>query len=932
MCRDASGSGPDQRYRRLVLHGREPEQARLAALLDQARTGSGAVLVVLGEPGVGKTALLRDLTTPQQAGEDGTLRVVRTAGVESESPLPYAALHRLLRPVLDFDQLPPPQARALRLAFGLEDGPTVEPFLVGVATLSVLTYAAEPDQPLLCVVDDAHWLDTASADALLFAARQLSVDPVAMVFAARTGEPGAPEFAPTGLAVLELSGLEEGPARLLLEQRTGGPVPGDVADRLLADTRGNPLALLELPTELSQAQLHGQAPMPQQLTLTAGVEKAFLDRSRRLSPQVQTLLLVAAADATGRVDTVRHAARVLGVDDSAWASAERSGLLGITGETVAVRHPLVRSALYQAATSFERRQVHRVLADAVAPTDPDRATWHRAAAAEGPDGAVAEALQDVATRAEQRGGHVAATDAYERSAALTAAEGTRAERLFGAARTAWAAGQAVRSRALASAARDVASDPLLRADIDRLRARNEVYLGSALDGHRILTVAALGVADRDPARALEMACAAALNRAHGADSGAVLPPDHLARLLTRTGQDTPRTRCLRLMLGTLTASAEHDWPRAIDQLEQALDAGRSVDDLDVLGNLGNTALHLGHDEGTRFFYAAMVSTARERGAGMALIYALQRLAFAQVLTGEWTGLRGSADEALTLARGVGQPNLTAAPLALLALVAALTGSDGFEHHLAQVEDVSARYPLGILAGPTHDATRWAKGAYAATQGDAMKALHHLSRIHEQAVRQMATVDRVDAAVRAGDTAQATAWVDELTPFADAIGHPWALGAVSYGKALTATGAADATAAFDDAAIHYQRANRPFDLARTQLAYGEFLRRTNRRVDARTHLRSALGTFTDLGAGPMAERATQELRASGETARKRDPSTLLNLTPMERKVAGLVSTGLSNKDVAAQCWVSPRTVAFHLRNVFTKVGVSSRTELAHLDFS
>jgi DNA-binding CsgD family transcriptional regulator len=327
----------------------------------------------------------------------------------------------------------------------------------------------------------------------------------------------------------------------------------------------------------------------------------------------------------------------------------------------------------------------------------------------------------------------------------------------------------------------------------------------------------------------------------------------------------------------------------------------------------------------------MVSTARERGSGMALIYALQRLAFAQVFAGEWTGLRGSADEALTLARGVGQPNLTAAPLALLTLVAALTGSDDFEHHLTQVEDVSARYPLGILAGPTHDATRWAKGAHAATQGDAMEALHYVSRIHEQALRQMATVDRVDAAVRAGDTAQATAWVDELTPFADATGHPWALGAVSYGKALTATGAADATAAFDDATSHYQRANRPFDLARTQLAYGEFLRRTNRRVDARTHLRSALGTFTDLGAAPMAERATQELRASGETARKRDPSTLLDLTPMERKVAELVSTGLSNKDVAAQCWVSPRTVAFHLRNVFTKLGVTSRTELAQLDF-
>ncbi|WP_345501786.1 helix-turn-helix transcriptional regulator [Pedococcus ginsenosidimutans] len=920
-----------------MLHGRELEQAQLAALVDQARAGTAGVLVVRGEAGMGKTSLLHELTVSPGAsagslGADGGAgRVLRTSGVESESPLPYAALHRLLRPALDMGGLPGPQARALRVAFGLEDGPTVEPFLVGVGTLSALTDIADRYGYLVCVVDDAQWLDSASADALLFAARQLSVDPVALVFAARTGEPGAPDFAPTGLPVLELRGLAEPAARALLEQRTGGPVPDEVADRLVSDTGGNPLALLELPPELSPAQLHGQAPMPQQLTLTEGVERAFLDRSRRLSPAVQTLLLVSAADATGRVDTVRHAAGVLGVDDSAWDEAERSGLLSITGETVSVRHPLVRSAIYQAATSFERRQVHRVLADAVAPTDPDRATWHRAAAAEGPDRDVADALHDVAARAEQRGGHVAATEAYERSAALTVDEPTRAARLFAAARTAWAAGHAVRSRALASSARDLASDPLLRADIDRLRARNEVYLGSALDAHRILTVAAVGIAELDPGRALEMACAAALNRAHGADSGATLPADLVSRLLTADEDDTSRTTCLRLMLGALTASAEHDWPRAIAQLEQALEAGRAVEDLDVLGNLGNTALHLGHDEGTRFFYRTMVSTARERGAGMALVYALQRLAFAQVFTGDWTGLRSSADEALSLARGVGQPNLTASPLALLALVAALTGDDRYDQYLAEVEDVTGRYALGILTGPTHDATRWAKGAHAAAHGDAAEALHHLSRVHELALRQMATVDRIDAAVRAGDTARALAWVGELAPFAHATGHPWALGAVSLGTALTAADRLDAAAAFEDAVGHYQRAGRPFDLARAQLAYGEFLRRTNRRVDARTHLRAALGTFSDLDARPPLERATQELRASGETARKRDPSTLLDLTPMERKVAELVSTGLSNKDVAAQCWVSPRTVAFHLRNVFTKVGVTSRTELAQLDF-
>jgi DNA-binding CsgD family transcriptional regulator len=932
MCRDAAWIALRRRYGRLVLHGREPERAQLAALVQQARAGTGAVLILLGEPGVGKTALLRDLTTQQQPGQGGNVRMLRTAGVESESPLPYAALHRLLRPVADFDRLPTPQARALRVAFGLEDGPTVEPFLVGVATLSVLTDAAEPEQPLLCVVDDAHWLDSASADALLFAARQLAADPVAMVFAARAAGTGGAAFAPTGLPTLEVGGLDADAARQLLDERGGEALPGEVADRLVRDTGGNPLALLELPTGLSPAQLHGQVPLPQQLTLTAGVERAFLDRCRRLPQQVQTLLLVAAADATGRVATVRHAAATLGVDATAWADAERSSLLSISGDAVAVRHPLVRSAVYQAATSFEQRQVHRALAEAVGPHDPDRATWHRAAAADGPDADVADALHDVAVRAEQRGGHLAAAEAFERCAALTVSEQERVARLFGAARTAWAAGQALRARTLASSARDLAVDPSRRADIDRLRARIEVNVGSAVDSHRIFTNAARSVADHDPGRALEMACAAALNRTYGADSGASLGAEVLTSLLTPTKQDTARTTCLRLLLCTLTACGNQDWARAAPALEQALEAGRQVEDLDVMGNLGNTALHLGHDEGARFYYSAMVSTAREAGAGMVVIYALERLMFAQLPTGPWTVMGSSADEALTLARNVGQPTLTAAPLAALTLLSALSGSDDFDHHLAALEDVAARFQLGIMTGPAHDVTRWAKGTRAAAQGDAPGALHHLSGMRVPALHRLAAVDRLEAAVRAGDTNQALAWVDELAPFATGTGHPWALGAVDLGRALTTPDPAEATAAYERAVGHYRHASRPYDLARTQLAYGEFLRRTNRRVDARTHLRAALETFTDLDATPLVERATQELRASGETARKRDPSTLLDLTPMELKVAQLVSTGLSNKDVAAQCWVSPRTVAFHLRNVFTKVGVSSRTELAQLNFS
>lgn len=891
------------------------------------------MLVVLGEAGVGKTALLRDLSAAVQSTSDGEgVRVLRTAGVESESPLPYAALYRLLRPLSDFDRLPAPQARALRVAFGLEEGPTVEPFLVGVGTLTVLTDAAEPNHPVLCLVDDAHWLDSASTDALLFAARQLAADPVAMVFSARTGDTAGRAFTAPGLPTLEVRGLDEHAARQLLDEQSGERLASGVAQRLVHETGGNPLALLELPNGLSPAQQQGHEPLPGQLTLTASVERAFLDRCRRLPQHVQTLLLIAAADATGRASTVREAVATLGVDEAAWAEAEESGLLSMTGDVVSVRHPLVRSAVYQAATSFEQRQVHRALADAVGVADSDRATWHRAAASDGPEAGVADALHEVAVRAEQRGGHVAAADAYERAAALTVNEPDRAARLFGAARTAWAAGQALRAQTLASTARNLATDRVQRADIERLRARIEVNVGSAVDAHRIFTVAARTVADHDTGRALEMACGAALNRTYGADSGITLGADVLTRLLTPASDDTPRTSCLRLLLATLTACGDQNWASALPALEDALVVGHQVDDLDVMGNLGNTALHLGHDEGASFYYSAMAGRAREAGAGMVVLYALERLMFAQFPSGSWTSMRSSVDEALTLARSVGQPTLTAAPLACLTLLAALTGRDDFDQHLAALDTVVAEHPLGILAGPAADVTRWAKGARAAADGDVAAALHHLSAMRVPALHRLAAVDRLQAAVRAGDTTQAAVWVDELALFATGTGHGWALGALDLGRALTTTDPSDATTAFERAVGHYRRAGRPYDLARTQLAYGEFLRRANRRVDARAHLRAALETFTDLGATPLVERATGELRASGESARKRDPSTLLNLTPMELKVAQLVSTGLSNKDVAAQCWVSPRTVAFHLRNVFSKVGVSSRTELARLNLT
>ncbi len=919
-----------------MLYGRDLERARLAALTEGARRGRAGVLLVRGEPGVGKSALLDDLTG---SAADQSVRVLRTQGLESESPLAFGALHRLLRPLTPhINQLPAPQAQALRVAFGQQAGPSVTPFLVGVATLSMLTEAAE-QSPLLCVIDDAHWLDTASADALLFAARRLEADRVAIVFAAR--DTGAPTFTAEGIETLTVSGLGLAAVRSLLTQHVGDGLTDAVAQRLWDETGGNPLALVELPAKLTPAQLNGAAPLPARLTMSTGVERVFLDRVRRLPQPVQALMLVVAADDTGQVATTMRAAASLGANRPAWGEAEKSGLLFVEGDTVRVRHPLVRSAVYQGATSLERRHAHRAIADAlaVAGGDPDREAWHRAAAAEGWDEAVAENLTRVAARAESRGGYAGAAAAYERAAELSPAEPRRAALLYAAARNAWESGEASRAANLCSDARERTVDPVLRADIDRLRGRIEVNVGSPTAAHRIFTQAARAVADIDPVRALEMAVAETVMHNYGVHSGASLEVDAIRVEVDQ--DDTPRVRCLKQLLNAMTLTAGGNWSDARAALQEALLTGLEVTDLDLLGNLGNAALHLGDEQAAQRFYTVMLSAARESGAGMSVVYALQRLAFTHFLAGQWAEVRAAAEEALSLSRSVGQQALTAAPLAWLTLLAALQDRPEYDALLSDLEDVVAGHPLGILTDPVHDLTRWAKAVRATRAGDPPAAVHHLARLRLPTLIHMAAMDRLEAAYRAGDPARVDAWSKELSAFAAATEWPWALGAVAYGRALTAETADDTADNFEHAVAHHRpqlpdrdegtpvTGSRPYDRARVHLAYGEWLRRHQRRVDARTHLRTALETFNDLHAAPLVARATEELRASGETARRRDPSTLLLLTPTELKVAQLVSSGLSNRDVAAQCWISPRTVAYHLRNVFAKTGVTSRGELAQL---
>jgi DNA-binding CsgD family transcriptional regulator len=905
-----------------VLHGREPERARLRALLEQARAGCAPALVLHGAAGIGKSALLTELA---ELADATGFTVLRAHGLESEFPLAFAGLHQLMRPLLPMRAgLPPPQRHALGVTFGDEQGPAVDAFLIALATLALLTDAAE-SQPVLCLLDDAHWLDAASADALLFAARRVHADRVAFVFSVRDGDTRS--FVADDLPELELAALPDEAARSMLAEQLPADAAAEVSNALLEQSNGNPLALMELPKALSDVQLRGEAPLPAQLPLTDRLQRVFLDRCRRLPEQVQTLLLVASADDTRQVAVVRQAAHALGVRETAFAQAEHAGLLVDDGDDVHVRHPLVGSAMYQSATGQERRAAHRALADALAGTgDADREAWHRAAAADGPDEQVVTALEQAARRAEHRGGHAAAAAAYARAAGLTAGSEPRASRQLAAARNAWADGQTAWARTLLVEARADADDRLVRADIDRLRGRIEVNVGSATTAHRIFQQAALAVAADDPARALEMAAAASVLRIYGADSGLTLPDGTVD--VRPAPADLPRTAALKQLLASMTLAAAGQWQQAVAALRLALDVGPGVIDADVLANLGNAALQLGDDDAHLRYFTVMLTSARDTGSVMLVLYAQQRLAFTQLLGGHWDAARATAVDALTLSRSAAPRALTAAPLAWLTLLAALQGRSEYEQRLSELSEAVTGRELGILTNPVHDMTRWAQATRATQSGDVAGALHHLRQLRVPAIERMAAVDRIDTAVRAGDREQAALWVKDLAEFAEATGWPWALTAADHGRGLLADGDR-APELLEQALNQPARGGRPYDRARTQLAYGELLRRSQRRADARPHLRAALATFDDLGAEPLAERARAELRASGESARKRDPSTLVALTPSEAQVARLVVQGLSNKDVAAQLWISPRTVAFHLRGIFTKLGVSSRGELAQL---
>jgi DNA-binding CsgD family transcriptional regulator len=902
-----------------VLQGRDVEQARIVGLLDAARSGAGGALVVRGQPGVGKSTLIADAAARAEG-----MTVLRTQGIESESPLAFAALQRLLRPVMGCaDRVPEPQAHALRAAFGEAAGGDADRFLVFLAALSVLAEAADR-QPVLAVVDDAHWLDEASTAALLFAARRVGNERVALLFGAREGD--VRRFDSGDLPDLVVGGVDAAAAGRLLAERAGVAVPPGVGAALAAGTGGNPLALVELAGALPPEQLTGAAPLPARLPLTGGVERAFLDRYRRLPAAAQAVLLAAAADDSGRTEVVRAAAGELGADDEGWAAVERSGLLRVDGGSFDLRHPLVRSAVYGGATSTDRRRAHHALAAALAGgADADRRAWHLAASVDEPDESVVAELEQAAARASARGGQEAASAAWERAAELSVQPGARARRLLLSARAAWRVGRTHRAHVLADAALALAQEPAVRADVRGLLAQLEFHSGSLDRAYGMLLDAATEVAPHDPDRALQMAMLAAALGAFGARWDTAASPTDL---LPGSAEETVRGRCLVGLVRGLDAVARADWPTATEFLGRAVACSGELsaeDDEDLLLNLGVAAWPLGDDETGLRLQDRLLASARENGAVVMVVHALTRRNLPELATGRWDAAGRHAAEALALADNSGQPVLAAWPSAVLAVLAAFRGSvDDVDAHTAAVDRLAAEVPLGIVSGLVTDLVHWARGlrdAHTPTAG-----LPHLEQIGSVTMQHLTAIDRFEAALRAGRSDLAGAWLADLTAYADGSGTPWARAAVEHGRALLADGAAAEEHFRRALDLHGSSARRP-DRARTELALGSFLRRSRRRVEARTHLRAALDVFDSLGAELWAERARQELRASGETARRRDADGAPALTPSERQVADLVREGLSNRDIAGRLFVSPRTVDFHLRNVFAKLGVASRGELA-----
>ncbi|MEQ4724658.1 AAA family ATPase [Nonomuraea sp. B19D2] len=882
-----------------MLYGRDRETAELGRLLADAAAGRGGAAIVLGEPGGGKSALLR------WAGATPGFQVLTCTGVESEAELPFAALQMLLSGAMRcLPALPAVQSEALRAAFGLTAPGGDNRFLVGLATLSLLAEVAAQG-PVLCLVDDAQWLDRPSAEALAFVARRLASEGVLLLFAAREGFvlPGVPE--------LVLKRLDPVASRELLAEYAPD-LPGHVRDRVLAQADGNPLALCELP----RAEMDDLGPLP----LPTRLQDAYQRRIGKLPAPTRTALLVAAAEECGALAATLRGMAELGVAAEALVAAESEGLVTVSDQSVVIRHPLIRAAAYRGSPFTERLAAHAALAGALA-DDPDRAAWHRAAATTGPDEEVAAELEAAAVRARKRSGHAAAVAALERAARLTPEDGARVRRLVTAAETAVDAGQPDRARHLAGQALRLTGDPRELARIAAVRGRVEFEHGSLRTVHEVLVSAAKQVAPLDAAAAAAMLTDAARASWSAGDPGRVA---ETYRLLCELPPDPLRQKLVDSIGGALKLYSD-EAAENVALLREHVAHGRSGPPALQL-NVALQALLTGDFDDTRDIMAGLAEACRSGGTIGRLPAVLCTLATAEINLSRYRDAAGSAAEALRIAEDTGQPSRVAHAEALLAYLAAVSGDDERCRELA--ERNLRRFPAhanALMAAWCE----WAlalldlgRGRYEAVL-DRLEAATRGPIVHVGPAVHFAP-DQVEAAVRLGRPERAREPLARLERWAATVRLPWEDGLVLRCRALL-TG----DGAIYEQALELEGEARPFQRARTELLYGEWLRRERRKSEARGHLREALARFERLGATPWADHTRAELRAAGESSAPAAPDLLAQLTPQELQVVRLAATGATNKEIAAQLFLSPKTVGHHLYRAFPKLGISTRTELARL---
>jgi DNA-binding CsgD family transcriptional regulator len=910
-----------------ALVGRSAERGQLSRLLARAAAGYSGALVLLGEAGAGKTALLNETAAAAVAAG---MQTARLTGVEPETQLGYAGLHRFLLPFTDYlEGLPDRQRDALRKTFGLIEGPPADRFLVALAVLTLLADVAS-QAPLVCLVDDVQWLDPESAVVLGFVARRLYADRVVLLFAVResAGQPAAL----AGLPELAIGGLDHQAAIELLSSLTPERPSPAIAARIAADTGGNPLALVELARELSPAQLAGSQVLPEPLHVGGSLERAFSRLVSQLPPDTRLLLAVAAAEPTAAQALLWRAAGDLGIDPDAAASADVSGLAEFTPHEVVFRHPLIRSIAYHHAPPQQQRQIHQVLAAVGDGEQPDRVAWHLGMAAPGPDEEVAVGLEQAAENARDRGGYAATVTFLLRAAELSADEGQRARRLLAASEAALTAGQPVRAGVLLEKATPRLGDPLTRAQARRLQGTIRFALGHASEAPPILLEAARALGPADPHRAREAlleAFEAALYAGWPASRVVLLEIAGAARAIPAGGGR--EATATDLLLDGFAARAAAGYPAGAALLRRAI-AGLGADDLSpqeglralVLGCVA--AAELFDDQAQHALAIRLVQIARDLGALTVLPVALNNQStWAEVTAGRFDAARACSAEAFEISAATGNPGIVGtsgvseiyelawrgrepdARRVAAALAREATGTDRGAHSI-WVQHCLAVLELGL--GNWQAALQCALGVY-----------------EDDAPFTGAEVlpDLVEAAARCGETSLAEAALGRLAERAPAAGTPLALGLLARSRALLAADG-NADALYEEAIAHLKACRSAPQLARAYLLHGERLRRQRRRHQAGDQLRTAHEMFASMGAEGFAERARAELRATGARLRQRMPGTRDELTAQEAQIGRLASRGDSNREIAAQLFLSPSTVDYHLRKVYRKLGVASRTQL------